>query len=154
MSSRLWQKIREDRGLAYSVGTSNAMYRNVGVFSVYAGTSPEQVGEVLDISIDELGEIVKNGVTEKELQLAKDQARASILLSLEDSAARAAALAQSEMTLGRQIPVEESIANIDAVTTDDMAELARKFFKTDAVAFAALGDLKELKIDPQRLRIE
>jgi predicted Zn-dependent peptidase len=154
MSSRLWQKIREDRGLAYSVGTSNAMYRNVGVFSVYAGTSPEQVGEVLDISIDELGEIVKNGVTEKELQLAKDQARASILLSLEDSAARAAALAQSEMTLGRQIPVEESIANIDAVTTDDMAGLAREFFKTDAVAFAALGDLKELKIDPQRLRIE
>jgi predicted Zn-dependent peptidase len=153
MSSRLWQKIREDRGLAYSVGTSNAMYRNIGVFSVYAGTSPEQVGEVVDISIGELGEIVKNGITEKELQRAKDQARASILLSLEDSAARAASLAQSEMTLGRQIPVEESIANIEAVTTDDMAELAREFFRTEAVAFAALGDLKDLKIDRERLAI-
>jgi Predicted Zn-dependent peptidases len=107
MSSRLWQKIREDRGLAYSVGTSNAMYRNCGVFSIFAATSPEQVGEVLDISIDELGEIVRSGITEHELDLAKHQARASILMSLEDSAARAAALAQSEMVYGRQIPVRK-----------------------------------------------
>jgi predicted Zn-dependent peptidase len=153
MSSRLWQKIREDRGLAYSVGTSNAMYRDIGVFSVYAGTSPEQVGEVVDISIDELGEVARNGVKGKELQLAKDQALASILLSLEDSAARAAALAQSEMTLGRQIPVEESIASIEAVTTDDVAELAREFFKTESVAFAAIGDLSGLSIDRDRLTI-
>jgi len=153
MSSRLWQKIREDRGLAYSVGTSNAMYRNCGVFSVFAATSPEQVGEVLDISIDELGQVVSSGITDHELDLAKHQARASILMSLEDSAARAAALAQSEMVYGRQIPVEETLAKIDAVTVDDAANLAREFFKTESVAFTALGDLDHLHVDRSRLMI-
>jgi predicted Zn-dependent peptidase len=153
MSSRLWQKIREDRGLAYSVGTSNAMYRDVGVFSIFAGTSPEQVGEVVDISMAELRAVVNEGITDAELELAKHQARASVLLSLEDSASRAAALAQSEMTFGRQIPVEETLANIDAVTTDDAVALAREFFKTEAVAFAALGDLDGLKMDRDRLSL-
>jgi len=153
MSSRLWQKIREDRGLAYSVGTSNAMYRNCGVFSIFAATSPEQVGEVLDISIDELGAIVSSGITDHELDLAKHQARASILMSLEDSAARAAALAQSEMVYGRQIPVEETLARIDAVTVDDAANLAREFFRTESVAFTALGDLDKLTVDRRRLTI-
>jgi len=153
MSSRLWQKIREDRGLAYSVGASNAMYRDVGVFSIFAGTSPEQVGEVVDIAMAELRAVVNEGITETELELAKDQARSSVLLSLEDSASRAAALAQAEMTFGRQIPVEETLANIDAVTTDDAVALAREFFKTEAVAFAALGDLDGLKMDRDRLSL-
>jgi len=93
------------------------------------------------------------GITDTELELAKDQARSSVLLSLEDSASRAAALAQAEMTFGRQIPVEETLANIDAVTTDDAVALAREFFKTEAVAFAALGDLDGLKMDRDRLSL-
>lgn len=153
MSSRLWQKIREERGLAYSVGASNAMYRNCGVFSIFAGTSPEQTGEVVDIAVTELSEIVRDGITEKELALAKDQARASILMSLEDSAARAAALAQAEMTYGRQIPVEETLANIEAVTVDETFELAREFIRTDGIAFAAIGDLDHLTVDRERLTI-
>ena len=71
MSSRLWQKIREDRGLAYSVGASNAMYTDVGVFSIFAGTSPEQVGEVVDIAMAELREVVNEGITETELELGE-----------------------------------------------------------------------------------
>ena len=153
MSSRLWQKIREDRGLAYSVGASNAMYMDCGVFSVFAGTSPEQTEEVVDITVKELGEIVRNGVSSEELELAKQQARASILLSLEDSAARAAALAQSEMVYGRQIPVDETLARIAAVTEDDAVELARDFFRTENVALAALGNLNGFKIDRDRLVI-
>jgi predicted Zn-dependent peptidase len=154
MSSRLWQKIREDRGLAYSVGASDAMYKDIGVFSVYAATSPQHVGEVVDISITELGKILKNGVTKNELDLAKDQARAAILLSLEDSAARAAALAQSEMTLGKQILVEQTLANIAAVTNDDLSSLAERFFKTELAAFAAIGDLNGLAVDRSRLDIK
>jgi len=153
MSSRLWQKIREDRGLAYSVGTANAMYRDVGVFSVYAGTSPEQVSEVVEIACSELRDVVRNGIKDGELRLAKDQACASILMNLEDSAARAAALAQSEMTFGRQIPVEETIENVERVTVDDAVDLAREFFKTESVAFAALGDLGHLKIERDMLTI-
>lgn len=153
MSSRLWQKIREERGLAYNVGASSVMFLDCGYFSIFAGTSPEQTDEVLDISIAELSAVVKNGVTEQELELAKRQAEASILLSLEDSASRATSLAQSEMVHGRQIPVEETLANIEAVTVDEISSLAREFFKTDDVAFAALGDLNELRIDRKRLTI-
>jgi predicted Zn-dependent peptidase len=153
MSSRLWQKIREDRGLAYSVGASTAMYNDCGVFSIFAGTSPEQTGEVIDISVAELGAIVRNGIGDNELELAKHQARASILMSLEDSAARAASLAQSEMVHGRQIAVEETLANIEAVTVEDTNELAQEFFRTDQIAFAAIGDLDRLTVDRDRLSI-
>ena len=153
MSSRLWQKVREERGLAYNVGASNVMYQDCGVFSVFAATSPDQVAEVVDLSIAELRSIVTDGVTSDELELAKQASRALILLSLEDSASRAAALAQSEMTHGRQIPVEETLAKIDAVTVDDCREVANEFFKTENVAFAALGDLENLHIERDRLKI-
>ena len=153
MSSRLWQKIREERGLAYNVGAANAMYQDCGVFSVFAGTSPEHAGEVVDIAVAELREVVSNGIRCEELELAKHQARASILLSLEDSAARAASIAQSEMVHGRQILVEETLAKIAAVTVDDVVDLAREFFQTEATAFAALGDLDGLVVDRSRLAI-
>ena len=152
-SSRLWQKVREERGLAYSVGSSNAMYQDCGLFTIFAGTSPEQVEEVVDLAIAEMREIVANGITADELELAKQQARASILLSLEDSASRAAALAQSEMVHGRQISVEETLAAVDAVTTEACHAIAKEFFRTKAISFAALGDLKDLNIDRERLGI-
>ena len=152
-SSRLWQKVREERGLAYNVGASASMYKDCGVFSIFAGSSPEQTREIIDLSIAEMRSVVADGVTEDELDLAKQQSRASILLSLEDSASRAAALAQSEMVYGRQIPVEETLANIDAVTTDDIAAIAEEFFTTEKVAFAAIGDLLEDAISRDDLRI-
>ena len=152
-SSRLWQKVREERGLAYSVGASTIMYHDCGLFSIFAGTSPEQVSEVVDISIAEMRDVVRNGVTQDELELVKQQTRASILLGLEDSAGRAATLAQSEMLHGRQIPVEETLANVDAVTVEAIQALAVEHFKTENVAFAALGDLKELKIQRERLAV-
>ncbi|HLA94101.1 MAG TPA: pitrilysin family protein [Pyrinomonadaceae bacterium] len=152
-SSRLWQKIREERGLAYSVGASTAMYNDCGFFTVSAATSPEQVGEVLDIVIEEMRSLVRDGITADELDLMKDQTRASILLSLEDSASRAGSLAQCEMVHGRQIPVEETLAKLDAVTTEHIQTIARDFFKTDNIAFVALGDLTDLTVDRARLSI-
>ncbi len=152
-SSRLWQKVREERGLAYSVGSSAVMFRDCGIFSVFAGTSPEQVEEILDIVLDEMRWIVRNGVTTEELQLMKDQSVASILLGLEDSAGRAGTLAHMELLHGRQIPVEESIERVEAVTTDDVIALARDFFVTEKLAFAAIGDLDGLAIDRDRLSI-
>ncbi len=152
-SSRLWQKIREQRGLAYSVGASAVMYQDCGVFSIFGGTSPEQVAEVVDLAVAEMREVVSSGVTENELELCKQQARASILLDLEDSASRAASLAQCEMIHGSQIAVEETLANIDAVTTGDLHNVAKEFFVTENIAFAALGDLKEFKVERERLVI-
>lgn len=152
-SSRLWQKVREERGLAYSVGASAILYTDCGLFSIFAGTSPEQTREVLDLCVAEMRDVVNNGVTASELDLAKQQTASSILLGLEDSAGRAATLAQAEMLHGRQITVEESLAKFAAVTTDDIQDLARKYFRTETMAFAALGDLKGLKIERSDLEM-
>ena len=153
MSSRLWQKIREERGLAYSVGASSIMFNDCGMFMVSAGTSPEQTVDVVDITVAEMRDVAALGVTAHELELAKDQTRAAILMSLEDSAARAAGLAQSEMLHGRQITTEESLANYAAVSLDDIRDIAREFFRTELIAFAALGDLKGLRVKRKRLTI-
>lgn len=152
-SSRLWQKVREERGLAYSVGASAIMFEDCGFFSIYAATSPNQTGDVLDIAIDEMRQVVNNGVNDEELQLAKDQAIASILLGLEDSSVRAGTLARLEMTFGRQIPLEETLAGIEAVTTGDIQDLAREFFRTENIAFGALGDLNGFKVERDRLAV-
>ena len=153
MSSRLWQEIRESRGLAYSVGASPVMFRDTGYFSIFAAASAGHVGEITDVAIAELRRVVKDGVTPEELELVKQQAVTNVLLSLEDSAARAAGAAQCELLFGRQIPVEETIANIEAVSLADIRSLARRYFRSERVAFAALGDLRTLKVPRSRLSI-
>ncbi len=152
-ASRLWQKVREERGLAYSVGSSAIMYRDCGLFSVYAGTSPKNVGEVIDLAVAEMRAVAREGATPGELEIAKQQATASVLLSLEDSASRAAALAQCEIVHGRQISVDETLEQIAAVTPDDIRELAREFFVSERVAFAAVGDVPRNTIDRDRLAV-
>lgn len=152
-SSRLWQTIREKRGLAYSVGADANEFQDCGIFSIYAGCSPEKVGEVVDLSIAELKKIKLYGVTEDELNLAKEQTTASILLGLEDSASRAEVLAQQEITHGRLIPVEESLEKFNAVTTDEIQKLAQEFFQTEKIALGALGNLNGLRIRRERLNV-
>jgi len=152
-SSRLWQKVREERGLAYSVGASSAMYLDTGFMMVSAATSPEQTGELLDIVVEELGAVARGALVREELDLMKDQTRASILLGLEDSAGRAGSLAQCEMVHGRQVPVEESLANLAAVTVEDVQAVASEFFRTENLAFVALGDLDGLEVTRERLTI-
>ena len=152
-SSRLWQKVREERGLAYSVGASTAMYLDTGFMMVSAATSPEQAGELLDIVVEELGAVALGALVREELDLMKDQTRASVLLGLEDSAGRAGSLAQCEMIHGRQISVEETLENLAAVTVDEVHDVAREFFRTDNLAFVALGDLEGLEVTRNRLTI-
>lgn len=153
-SSRLWQKVREERGLAYSVGASALLFSDCGMFMVSAATSPEQVEEVVDIVLDEMRWIVRNGVSADEIKLMKDQTRASILLGLEDSAGRAGSLASMEMLHRRQIPVEETLAKVEAVTEEDVAELAREFFRSELISFGAIGDLNDTAITRERLSVE
>ncbi len=102
-SSRLWQTVREERGLAYSVGAGGSTFSDVGVFTIYAGTSPEHLDEVLDLSLAEMRRVVSESIPEEELKLAKDQAMSSILLGLESSSARVSALARQEIIHGRRI---------------------------------------------------
>ncbi|HEX6285649.1 MAG TPA: pitrilysin family protein [Pyrinomonadaceae bacterium] len=152
-SSRLWQKIREERGLAYSVGAAGSAFSDVGVFNVYAGTSPEQLDEVLELSLNELSEIVRNSVTEEELRIAKDQAISSILLGLESSSARASTLARQEIIHGRRISPDEVIEKLRKTTVDELQEVARTYFKSETLALGALGNLNGFKVDRSRLAI-
>jgi predicted Zn-dependent peptidase len=152
-SSRLWQRVREERGLAYSVGAAASGFTDAGVFQIYAGTSPSQLDEVLSLALAELRRVVHEPVGEEELQLAKDQAVASILLGLESTSARAGSLARQEMTHGRRISPDEIIARLEAVTPEDMQQVARARFTSGSLALGALGNLNGFKVERSRLEI-
>jgi predicted Zn-dependent peptidase len=152
-SSRLWQSIREQRGLAYSVGAGASAFSDIGVFTIYAGTSPKQLDEVVDLSLVELRRVVRENVAEEELQLVKDQTVSSILLGLESSSVRAGALARQEIVHGRRISPDEVISRLEAVTVEDLQRIAREYFTSEGLALVALGDLNGFRVDRSRLEI-
>jgi predicted Zn-dependent peptidase len=152
-SSRLWQKIREEKGLAYSVGASGMTMQDCGLFQIFAATSPENFKQTVDLSIAEMRKIKADGVSETELQIAKDQTLASILLGLEDSSTRAGNLAQSEATHGRQISIDETLQNLEKVTISEIKQIADEFFKTENIALIGLGNFKGLKISREQLEV-
>jgi len=152
-SSRLWQSIREDRGLAYSIGAGGNTYSDVGMFTIYAGTSPGQLNEVLDLSLAELRRAVREVVSKAELQLAREQAISSVLLSLESSSARAGTLARQEIIHGCRISPEEITKSLEAVTPEDVQRVAEQCFTTSALALGALGNLNGFAVDRTRLEM-
>lgn len=152
-SSRLWQAIREERGLAYSIGAGASAFSDIGVFNIYAGTSPAQLDEVLDLALVELRRAVRDGVAEDELKLVKEQSISSILLSLESSSVRAGTLARQEILHGRRISPDEVIRRLETVTVEDLQRLAREYFTSEKLALAALGDLNGFNVDRARLEI-
>jgi predicted Zn-dependent peptidase len=152
-SSRLWQSIREERGLAYAVGAGSSAYTDAGVFTIYAATSPAHLSEVIDLSLVEMRRAVHDSVSSEELRLVKDQAVSSILLSLESSSMRAGALARQEIVHGRRISPDEIIASLESVTPEDIQRVARASFTSDALALAALGDLNGFGVERSRLAI-
>jgi predicted Zn-dependent peptidase len=152
-SSRLWQSIREERGLAYSIGAGGNTYSDIGMFTIYAGTSPAHLDQVLDLSLQELRRAVREPVSEDELQLAKEQAIASVLLSLESSSSRVGALARQEIFHGRRISPDEIIRYIEAVTPADAQRVAQDCFTTPTLALGALGNLNGFAVNRARLEI-
>lgn len=152
-SSRLWQSIREKRGLAYAIGAGGNTFRDVGMFTIYAGTSPAQMDEVFDLALNELRRVVREPVDEDELTLAKQQATSSVLLSLESSSTRVGALARQEIIHGRRITPDEIIQSINSVTREDAQRVAQSCFKTAALSVGALGNLNGFAVDRSRLEI-
>ncbi|MCC2670696.1 MAG: peptidase domain protein [Armatimonadetes bacterium] len=139
MSSRLFQEIREKRGLCYSIGTEMISYREGGMFIVYADTSPQQMEEVCALSRQELLNVVKNGITATELARAKDQVRAGTLLSLDDTGSRMNRLARNVLYQGRVIPLQELVGYVEAVSIDDCQRVAERMFGGGRFALAAIG---------------
>ncbi|MCU1495986.1 MAG: putative Zn-dependent peptidase [Acidimicrobiaceae bacterium] len=126
ISSRLFQKIREERGLAYSVVSDRIAYADAGAMAVSVGTAPERAKEVLRLVLAELEDLAANGVTKQELELAKSHLRADTILSLEDSGARMSRIGASLLLHGEVLTVEEVTAKIEAVTLAEVAEAAER----------------------------
>jgi predicted Zn-dependent peptidase len=150
-SSRLWQSVREERGLAYSIGAAASMFVDAGIFQIYAGTSPEHLEEVLDLSLAEMRRALRESVGTDELRLVKDQAVASILLGLESTSTRAGSLARQEITHGAYFSPDEIIRRLEAVTPADLRRVAQDYFRTERLSLAVLGNLNGFRVDRARL---
>ncbi|MBO2446688.1 insulinase family protein [Actinomadura barringtoniae] len=125
MSSRLFQEIREKRGLAYSVYSYTSQYADTGVFGVYAGCQPGKVDEVLSICRDEVASAAERGITDEELERGKGQLRGAMVLGLEDTGSRMSRIGKSELVYESLLPVDEVLARIEAVTPDDIRAVAQ-----------------------------
>ncbi len=151
MSSRLFQNIRERQGLAYSIYSDLNPYRDTGCLAVYAGTSLSSAAKVVQSVVSEFRKLKNEPVSEEELRRSKAQLKGSLMLSLESSTARMSNLARQEMYFDRYYDLDELIARIEAVSSEDLTALANEFFKTESVAVAALGNLNGLKITREHL---
>jgi predicted Zn-dependent peptidase len=146
MSSRLFQEVREKRGLAYSVYSFQQGYRGAGLFGVSAGTSPASVDECIDVIVAELHGAAERGVNEDEVRLAKEHIKGSLTLSLESTSSRMVRLGRSEFSFGRNVTTEEIESAVDAVTKDDVDALARELLAPERFGLCVLGPLEESAI--------
>ena len=151
MSSRLFQTIREDQGLAYSIYSEMNPFRDTGSLCVYAGTSVDKTEKVLRLTLEELRRLKQETVSEAELKRAKDQLKSNMVIGLESSGSRMSNLARQQMYFGRFFGIDEIIEEIEAVTPDDVQELAQRLFRPEAIALTLLGNLGSMKIERQDL---
>src|SRR5437868_622300 len=151
MSSRLFQNIRERQGLAYAIYSDLSPYRDTGCLSVYAGTSRESAGKVVQSVVSEFGKLKAHPIPEEELRRSKDQLKGSLMLSLESSTARMSNLARQEMYFDHFYGLDELIEKIEGVTAEELKELAEQFFHTDSIAVTVLGNLNGLKLTREQL---
>ena len=151
MSSRLFQNIRERQGLAYTIYSDLNPYRDTGCLSVYAGTSRESADKVVQSVVSEFRKLKSEMVPLEELRRAKDQLKGSLMLSLESSTARMSNLARQAMYFDKFYGMDELIEKIEAVTSEDLKQLAEEFFRTDSIAVTVLGNLNGLKLRREQL---
>jgi predicted Zn-dependent peptidase len=147
MSSRLFQTIREENGLAYAVYSGINAYTDAGYLSVYAATSPDQMSDVIRLSVEEFDKLKAKEVSEAELQRAKDQLKVSIMLSLESTSSRMSNIARQEIFFGRQFTLDEILDRIDRVSVADVQRIAGEIFREDQLAITAIGQLDSLNLD-------
>jgi len=151
MSSRLFQNVREERGLAYSIFSELSSFRDTGSLCVYAGTSAQNAEQVIHLTVEEFRHLKEQAVPDDELQRAKDQLKGNILLSLESSGALMSNLARQEMYFQRFYAVPEILDRIARVTSEDLMKMARQLFVPESVAVAMLGNLNGLKVTREHL---
>ncbi len=146
MSSRLFQKVREERGLAYSIYSYHSLFLDTGNFVTYAGTRPGNVNQVLSIIGDELESLKADGITDEELARAKDHTKGQLVLALESTRNRMIRLGKSEMTHGEILSMDELVKRVNDVTTEQVKQLARRLFDPDKMMLTVIGPLEKSEI--------
>jgi predicted Zn-dependent peptidase len=146
MSSRLFQEIREKRGMAYSVYSYHTMYTEAGMFSIYAGTTPTNAREVVRIARGQMEDLASGGLTDDELERAKGHVRGSLVLSLEDTSGRMSRIGRGEISHGEILSVDELVARTEAVTKEDAVATAAEVFSRP-MALAVIGPFKRKQFD-------
>jgi predicted Zn-dependent peptidase len=142
MSSRLFQEIREKRGMAYSVYSYSQSYADNGMFGIYVGCLPGKVESVLQVCRDELGALVATGLTDDEISRAKGQVRGATVLGQEDTGARMTRIAKSELHQEPLLSIGQLLDRVDEVTGDDIRELARDLLDLEP-SLALIGPFSE-----------
>ncbi len=153
MSSRLFQAVREDRGLVYSIFSSLDGFADTGCLSVYLATAPKQAREAVDVVLDELRRIRREPVTGQELGEAKEHLKGSMVLSMESSSSRMSRLAKQEIYFGRQSGLDATLAEVDAVTVEQVHGLAEELLGGSELSLAALGRVQESGLSAEPLRL-
>ncbi|HVF03892.1 MAG TPA: pitrilysin family protein [Frankiaceae bacterium] len=143
MSSRLFQEVRERRGLAYSVYSYHSQYADTGLFGIYAGCAPGRVDEVLSLCREQLDAVANGGLTAEEIARGKGQLKGSLVLGLEDTASRMHRLGKGELVYGEQLTVDDTIARIDAVTPDDVRDVASAVLAESRLGLAVIGPFED-----------
>jgi predicted Zn-dependent peptidase len=151
MSSRLFQDIREERGLAYSVYSDLSPYRDTGNLCVFAGTSASKTLQVVDLILAEFRNLKETPISAEELTRAKDQLKGNILLGLESSNSRMANLARQEMYFRQFFSVDEIIQRVDEVDAGQVQTMAQRLFNPESIAVTLLGRLDGVKLNRTRL---
>ena len=147
MSSRLFQEVREKRGLAYSVYSYRAAYADTGALGIYAGTSPERVRETLAVIEAELDRLVADGLPEEEVAAAKGHLKGSTALALETSSSRMHRIGRSELTTGEVPSVDELVADVEAVTPEDVARVIQRVLAAEPRVLSIVGPFDEGELD-------
>ncbi|HEX8100061.1 MAG TPA: pitrilysin family protein [Actinomycetota bacterium] len=142
MSSRLFQEVREKRGLAYSIYSYHSMFAETGLFTVYAGTTPSRASEVLSVIRRELEDIGTGGLKGDELERAKGHLKGSFVLSLEDTSGRMSRIGRSEISQGEILSVDEVIERTEAVTAEDAERVAKEYF-TRPLTLTVVGPFED-----------
>jgi predicted Zn-dependent peptidase len=151
MSSRLFQTVREERGLVYAIYSDLNPYRDTGSLCVYAGTSSDRALQVIDLIMEEFHRLKSEPLPAEELQRAKDQLKGNLLLSLESSMSRMSNLARQQMYFERFFGLEEILAMVEGVTEEQVMEMAARLFQPERVAVTLLGRLDGLRLTRSRL---
>jgi predicted Zn-dependent peptidase len=153
MSSRLFQEVREKRGLAYSIGSSLNSYRLGGYETVSAACAPRNLSRVLDVTLRELRKLKRSGVRPHELAWAKENLKGNLILALESTVSRMSAAARQEFYFGRSIPPEEWIARVENVTLDDVGEEAERLLDGRVLSLSVVGNVARSPLTEPDLKV-